>query len=484
MSLSDSVLLRSIGLDEAFAASPVAQAVCTANFKRVLAANPAFHDLFGSDEAKLRAEAALAHFIDSTVLDRLVSDRAAVQSSTPFRNSLGQPRTGDIASRLIPGAPELAVLAITDTTERDDKARQLHNATMRAAEGTLRVYSFTEKVRHTPLLPTVLASAQTPHEVIKQAAEWMTDSMNGLNYASVEFWMAEGEKLVRRYPKKDVLTVMLPASSPDNPTVRLMKGTDRDLVDNGTHYVQIRNRKGIARGVLAVRYAADEWTNFESDALSQTLLTDLLRTIADLIGLEIENRELLLEITRQTIVDELTGVYNRRHLEHKLGAEVSRAARYGRPFSVISFDIDKFKAINDGPGQHAQGDRVLVELGRLLQRAFRTDDTICRYGGDEFVVLLPETDAKRGLIKANTLRAGVEAHKFTCLWDKTKHLTVTLSIGIAGLAGSTATAKDLLRDSDAALYASKRRGRNTVSVFPDDVLTADTDNASAQGKAI
>lgn len=159
------------------------------------------------------------------------------------------------------------------------------------------------------------------------------------------------------------------------------------------------------------------------------------------------------EMARLAITDDLTSLYNRRHFLDRLSHEFRRAQRYGQCFSVLYLDIDNFKTINDTWG-HALGDRILAEMGKVLKRWARSSDLIARYGGEEYVVLLPMTDSDNAALAAERLRALVQEHSF----PRRKRLTI--SIGIASYPADADCADDLLKKADAALYMAKKLGRN------------------------
>lgn len=159
--------------------------------------------------------------------------------------------------------------------------------------------------------------------------------------------------------------------------------------------------------------------------------------------------------------DELTGAYNRRSMFHHLEAELGRSQRYGRCLSVLMLDVDHFKRVNDEHG-HRAGDQVLAWFAQLLAGQLRSMDFVCRYGGEEFCVLLPETPAAGALIVAERLRAAVERSPFT---NAELSLSVTASIGVATWDPTAARdVPDLLLRADNALLEAKRAGRNQVRV--------------------
>jgi len=157
----------------------------------------------------------------------------------------------------------------------------------------------------------------------------------------------------------------------------------------------------------------------------------------------------------------LTQTYNRHHFVGRLAAEVRRAKRYSRPTSLIFLDVDKFKDINDKYG-HLQGDQVLRDLGRLFLANLRDVDVVCRYGGDEFVLLLPETDLPMAQQTAEKIRTSVVQFPFTSLDSPEITLPVTVSIGVSAL-DMEQNEDQFLQQADEALYTAKRSGRNRVA---------------------
>ncbi len=160
------------------------------------------------------------------------------------------------------------------------------------------------------------------------------------------------------------------------------------------------------------------------------------------------------------ITDALTGLFNRRYMESHLGTLVEQAASRGKPLSALVIDIDYFKAINDTHG-HDAGDDVLRDFALRIKRSIRGIDLACRYGGEEFVVVMPETDMAVAAMVAERLRRRIAAEPFA-INAGAKTIPVTISIGIAGLRGRDDTAAAMLKRADKALYRAKRDGRNRV----------------------
>jgi len=182
----------------------------------------------------------------------------------------------------------------------------------------------------------------------------------------------------------------------------------------------------------------------------------LLRTLADLLAGALHNAMMLQRAQEQAITDGLTGVKTHRFLMEALSAEWKRATRAGRSFAVVLMDLDRFKAVNDLHG-HLVGDAVLRRVGRLLEENCRRSDVVARYGGDEFVILMPETGLDQALQLAHKLRGWVASD--VALQEK----NITASLGIAVFPTDATTPQDLLRLADAAMYLSKNQGGNATS---------------------
>jgi two-component system cell cycle response regulator len=165
------------------------------------------------------------------------------------------------------------------------------------------------------------------------------------------------------------------------------------------------------------------------------------------------------EIYRLTIQDGLTRIHNQRALTEFLDREVARSQRHHRPLSVLMFDIDKFKAINDTHG-HLCGDFVLRELAGVVGGTVRKEDLFARYGGEEFCLVLVETGLPEACLAGERIRAAVEKHHFRF---ETTPIKLTISVGVATTSGDPeASPTGLLRTADERLYQAKRTGRNRV----------------------
>ena len=164
------------------------------------------------------------------------------------------------------------------------------------------------------------------------------------------------------------------------------------------------------------------------------------------------------EIYRLKTTDGLTGANNKRAFEEELQREFHRFLRYHRPLILVMFDIDHFKNVNDTYG-HLAGDRVLSEIGRIIGGAVRAEDTFCRYGGEEFSLLLPETTIEEGRAIAERLRAAVESARFE--FDDVA-IPITISGGVAEATAEMGEPARFVAAADERLYAAKRGGRNRI----------------------
>ena len=242
---------------------------------------------------------------------------------------------------------------------------------------------------------------------------------------------------------------------------RVARTGERALVQNAAP----GNLNGIlsdSRAVLCIPMTYGESLlgvlNIESrteDAFSpQDVL--ILNTLADLLATALHNAFVFQKLQQQSITDGLTGIKTRRFFWEALSAEWKRASRSGRPFSVVLVDLDKFKEVNDTMG-HFEGDLVLARVGRLLEQKSRQSNVVARYGGDEFIILMPETGADQAQVLAERLRQWLASDPMLG-----EH-HVTGSFGVASFPMHGFSIEDVIRVADAGMYVSKRSGGNMVS---------------------
>jgi diguanylate cyclase (GGDEF)-like protein/PAS domain S-box-containing protein len=229
--------------------------------------------------------------------------------------------------------------------------------------------------------------------------------------------------------------------------------------------------QGDTLGILHLEFAADAQTEIETaigmtktDTGSGSLQDSqqrLATTVSGQIALSLASLRLRETLRDQSIRDPLTGLFNRRFMEESLEREMRRAIRKNHPVSVLFIDLDHFKRFNDTFG-HDAGDLVLRSVADLFRKLFRVDDVICRYGGEEFGIILPESSAENAAIRANSLRE--ETKKMAIQYKNHALGRITLSIGVACFPDHGQTSEELLKAADLCLYESKSAGRDKVSV--------------------
>jgi diguanylate cyclase (GGDEF)-like protein len=184
-------------------------------------------------------------------------------------------------------------------------------------------------------------------------------------------------------------------------------------------------------------------------------------TFAGQVGLSIANIKLREELRTQSVHDALTGLYNRRYLEEALERELRRATRARQSVGILMLDLDHFKQFNDVHG-HDAGDTVLREAAAFLMKNVRADDLVCRFGGEEFVIILPTADIDGARTRAERLREMVK--EVSIIYHGQRLRMVTFSGGVAAFPLHGNTPQELMAAADAALYEAKEAGRDRIAV--------------------
>jgi len=216
---------------------------------------------------------------------------------------------------------------------------------------------------------------------------------------------------------------------------------------------------GLARTQVATLLLDFGTDSILFDELSPFTLQTLFTRAIERINLTLSKVALQQALSRFSYEDALTGLHNRRYLDEMLDREIARGQRSGASIALVMCDIDHFKKLNDRYG-HAAGDRVLQVVAQQIRAAFRSSDIICRYGGEEFVIVMPESQLDDARARAEQLRIDIAASHIT--FDDINISNITLSAGVSARYADDTTADILLRTADKALYQAKNSGRNRV----------------------
>ncbi len=202
---------------------------------------------------------------------------------------------------------------------------------------------------------------------------------------------------------------------------------------------------------------------------TQKSITDddlkIFMMLANQAGLAIENSRLYEIVIHQSHTDPITNLWNHRFFQEQLSREIQIASEKEIPISLIMLDLDNFKSLNDTYG-HQIGDSVLMEIALILKDSCREIDFACRYGGEEFAIILPQTNEKQGYAIAERIRKKIEQHAFVQKKD-IGSIPITISVGISSLSGWVTTKEDLITAADKAMYKAKFGGKNQTALSDD-----------------
>lgn len=218
---------------------------------------------------------------------------------------------------------------------------------------------------------------------------------------------------------------------------------------------------GVTIGLLHILFESGDIQTSEQTPLHQDRKTRLCSRLAEHLSLALANLKLQEELKVKSTQDSLTGLANRRYMEEIMQRQFHRLLRYNTPCSLIMIDVDHFKKFNDKYG-HDMGDYVLCELGRYLKDNSRGEDLACRFGGEEFIIIMVDTDTDQAHRKAKKMCAEISRAISISHRSKTIHITVSIGVASSPVHGKNMT--DLLKSADNALYQAKNNGRNRVEV--------------------
>ena len=289
---------------------------------------------------------------------------------------------------------------------------------------------------------------------------------------ATEPWVTGPERLVSM-TRRDACVVHIYPTGPGMGTRYTISDTPMVLGRGNDCDIRI-NDHSVSRRHARIQPGADGYYAVDLQSTNGTFVNDVLASICKLkdgdylrVGnliyrfLDGENVEAEYheEIYRLTIIDALTDIHNKRYLLEFLDRELARSARYQRPLALMMFDLDHFKSINDDMG-HLGGDFTLREIASCVKGTIRKQELFARFGGEEFIVVLPETNDEGAFVVAKRLRVLVENHPFEY---EGKSFPMTISVGVATTKGDeTLTPSELIRQADDKVYQAKNLGRNRV----------------------
>jgi diguanylate cyclase (GGDEF)-like protein len=281
---------------------------------------------------------------------------------------------------------------------------------------------------------------------------------------------ASGEEALAAFKKEAYSLIITDIRMGNMSGIQLLQEVKRLRPD--TQVIIITSHATLDTAITAIQAGAYDYLTKPFDDIA--LISSVARRAVEKIRLIEENKSLLEKLKRKneelefvnitlkelTIRDGLTGLYNHRHFQETLSVEILRSKRYAKTFSLVFLDVDYFKNYNDTHG-HLHGDAILVALSKLLIEGLRKSDIAVRYGGEEFVLLLPETSKENAFALAGTIREKIATHPFPGRETQPQG-KLTVSMGIAAFPEDGSDNSTLLHRADEALYQAKNGGRNRV----------------------
>lgn len=282
-----------------------------------------------------------------------------------------------------------------------------------------------------------------------------------LSRAGYEVVMAEdGQQALKLMEESELSLLLTDWEMPNLDGIGLCRAMRAMNLPHYTYTILLTSRDAVEHVVMGLQAGADDYL---TKPIMEPELLARLNTGKRLVEMERSLRKAMEENHRLSIIDALTGVFNRRYLMDQLTKEMERSSRYHHPLSLILCDVDHFKRINDTYG-HQAGDDTLVKFAQVLHSCLRETDWISRYGGEEFVIVLPETHLNSAAQVAERCRTALAKEPFNIMEHS---LPVTASFGVSGWYEGVpidADAAKLIAMADTCVYASKEGGRNRVTV--------------------
>ncbi|MBI4569400.1 MAG: diguanylate cyclase [Planctomycetes bacterium] len=456
-----------------FELSSDAQYVLDPATHRFVLVNQSWELLFGYTVAEMDATGLTSHDLLSEGEHKKIDRRARRRvKPNPERYHLraltrwGETRELELAVRRIRwrGRP-LDIGSVRDVSSQRERERETDRLHMDLTTANNAILALTEKLESVPRMTTEILGAGSAEEILNVAARHLA-SPSGFGFERVTFYFIREGRLVSRASSTGRADTSYQLDGASD-LARAASGKKEAIWQANQLFFPLRSR-GEVVGVLAATLARADGERLEASPRARDAIVSVMTSISQNVALAIDHRELFEEVERQSVIDPLTALYNRRYLDRKLVEEFRRARRYGRDLTLVVVDLDHFKAVNDACG-HAQGDAVLKGVAGLIRERFREQDVVCRFGGDEFVLLMPETAADGARHKIDGLCAAAREVPFENPSDPATPVRITLSVGITDMRSNPENHEQFWDFADRALFASKRAGRDRVTLYSPDL---------------
>lgn len=432
-----------------------------------LEVNPAFVRLVGFAREEIVGRMTAAHLVAPESREAWGRRRSNRETRTADRfelKLLARDRTRrivDVSLRFVRSGNRRALIAsMRDVTEQ----KRLQEGNWAKIEEILaanaRIGILKEKLERVQEFAAGLYNIREEAAILREAASFLQDRAK-LGLAQAAFYLLDGDSLV---PANETARGPLGLSDDDS-FAKVLVGDEKVLLEEDRLVTAL---KGMDQnlGVVEARLPPKELEALrESPAAARSYL-NIFGTLANILGLSIENVRLYNRVFKESIHDALTQTYNRRYLDAKLDEEIRRAERYDRPLSIIMIDLNDFKQINDRHShRHRQGDVILREIAAVIRSTSREVDIVARYGGDEFLVVMPETPKEGAIKKAAALQRLIHDTRYTDLETGLRTLPMTVSVGVAEVRhrDRPLSSAELVREADQAMYQDKARQKEAKS---------------------
>lgn len=337
----------------------------------------------------------------------------------------------------------------------DVKSKEHLQQTIELQRNALRIHALTEKIRHIPIVISQILTVNQEEEFFKSVSNFLTSEPE-LGIKKIDFYIMKNKKL---YHYKEEGGLVEFKDEIEYPKIMKIMTTKEPLLEQDNIYYSPLIGKQSIFGVI--KLTLDEFEVkliFENSLIAQGYI-DSLESLAKILGIFFNSILLYEKLEELSITDQLTGAYNRRFFDRKIKEELARAKRYKKDVSLLLIDLDNLKEINDTYG-HLVGDEALIKLARILLSNIRNTDYLCRYGGDEFAIIMPETSGYDAFYKAELLRKLIALEDITL--PNGCSFNMTVSIGVGEYTDNITSEEELIKKADTALYIAKSKGKNTV----------------------